>query len=167
MNSARFGDELRRLDGRNGEIAHRYYMLGESQRQIGEALGIGQQRVSQILAEIRGEIDGTTREDVRAGMAQRMASLRNAMAKLVDMDGTPVTAGKDGTVVVDPESGEVVRDYGLRVNAAREIRAIEERLAKLYGADEPTRVKTDMTVHGETEVVSSLAEEARAALNED
>ena len=162
----RTGGIPRRLDGRNGEIAHRYYMLSQSQQEIADDLQISQSRVSQILTDIRADIDATTREDIRAGIAQRMASMRNAMAELVEMDGMPVTAGKDGAVVKDPENDVVVRDYSLRVKAAQEIRAIEERLAKLYGADEPTRTRTDVTIHGEQDGQDALAREAAADLDE-
>lgn len=162
----RTGGVPRRLDGRNGEIARRYFLRGQSQREIADDLGIGQQRVSEILTEIKKDIAGTTKESVRADITARLSQLRESMAELIEMDGAPVTAGKDGTVVLDPESGVVVRDYALRVNAARELRALDERLAKLHGADEPTRVTQNVTIHGEDDRTMALASEITAGLDE-
>jgi DNA-binding transcriptional regulator LsrR (DeoR family) len=163
----RFGGAVRRLDGRNGEIARRYYLMSQSQQEIADDLGISQSRVSQVLRDVRSEIDATTREDVKADIAARLAQLRAGMVELVEMEGAPVTAGKDGQVVTDPETGAVVRDYALRVNATRTVIDIERRLAALYGADEPARLRTDLTVSGMTEQAAQLAAEAREALDPD
>jgi DNA-binding CsgD family transcriptional regulator len=164
----RLGGKIRRLDGRNGEVARRYYLHGHTQQAIADDLGISQSLVSDILKRARTELDGTTRESVKADITARLGQLRESLAELLEMEGAPVTAGKDGTVVNDPETGAVVRDYGLRVNAARELRALDERLAKLHGADEPAKVKTDVTVHGESERAELLAAEvaAQAGLDE-
>lgn len=162
----------RRLEGRDGQIAYDYYVRGMSQMAIGEKYGIVHQRVSQVLAEIRADIDAKTREDHRAEIAQRTEQYRRVMADLLEREGAPVTAGKDGQVVYDPETTgpdgkpTVVRDYGLRVNAMRELRALDERLAKLYGTDAPTRSIADLTITGEADKASDLAAEARADLDE-
>lgn len=163
MANARFGGKIRRLEGRDGEIARRYFLLSEPQTVIADALGISQQRVSQVLKEIRDETNSRTRESIQAGIAERLDQYRASMAELAEMEGAPVTAGKDGAVVHDPETELVVRDYSARINATRTMLDIESRLAKLYGADEPTRTKTDVTVHGETDSTAALA----ADLDED
>lgn len=166
--NARFGGQLRRLEGRNGEIARRYFLHGHTQQAIADDLGISQSRVSQLLGEVKDELAGTKPETVKEEITARLGQLRQTLAELVEMDGAPVTAGKDGDVVTDPETHAVVRDYSLRVNAARELRALDERLAKLYGADEPAKTKTDVTIHGEDERAGALAAElaARAGLDE-
>jgi hypothetical protein len=167
MTDARFGTTtFRRLEGRDGQISYDFYVMGMSQTAIAEKYEITQGRVSQILSAMRADIDATTRDDVRAGILARTEHYRRVMADLVEREGAPVTAGKDGRVVTDPVTGEVVRDYGARVNAMRELRALDERMAKLFGTDEPTRTKTDLTVTGEAEQASELAAEARTDLDE-
>lgn len=162
----RFGGTLdRRLEGRDGQIAYDFAVLGMSQLAIAEKHGISQQRVSQILAENRRQTDSITVADHRAQMLDRITAYRRSLAELAEMEGAPVTAGKDGQVVTDPETEQVVRDYSLRLNATKELRALDERLAKLVGADEPAKLRTDVTVTGASEAASQLAAEAVADLD--
>lgn len=137
-----------------------------SQRAIAEKHGISQQRVSEILAENRKHTDSVTVAEHRAQMLDRITAFRRALAELAEMEGAPITAGKDGNVVLDPETNQVVRDYGLRLNATKAMVQLDERLAKLVGTDEPSKLRTDVTIHGEAEGTNSLADEARADLDE-
>lgn len=163
----RFGGiPTRRLEGRDGEIVYDWSVRGMSQPAIAEKHGISQPRVSKILAEARKQTDSITVEEERTALRQRIGAYRASLAELVDMKGAPVTAGKDGNVVLDPEGGEVVRDYGTRVAALGQMVRLDERLAKLMGLDEPAKVKTDVTVTGAAEAASALAVEVAHDLNE-
>jgi hypothetical protein len=154
-----------RLGERDARIAADY-AFGMSQEKLGQKYELSQQRVSEILAAVRAEHDATTREDHRAAIAARIAEHHRMLRELAEMEGAPVTAGKDGDVVTDPESGEVVRDYSGRLNAIRTMLAVDERLAKLIGTDAPTRSISDITITGEADKASDLAAEARADLDE-
>jgi transcriptional regulator with XRE-family HTH domain len=156
----------RRLEGRDGQISYDFAVLGMSQIAIAEKHGISQQRVSQILAENRKHTDSITVADHRAQMLDRITAYRRSMAELAAMEGAPVTAGKDGQVVRDPDTDVVVRDYSGRINATKTMLQIDERLAKLVGTDEPTRTRADVTVHGEQDGQDALAREAAADLDE-
>lgn len=160
------GLPTRRLEGRDGEIVYDWAVRGMSQPAIGQKHGLSQQRISEILAAARKETETVTREEERTALRQRIAAYRRSLAELVDMKGAPVTAGKDGQVVLDPEGGEVVRDYGTRVAALGQMVRLDERLAKLLGLDDPVKVKSDVTVTGLAEASSALAEQAAADLNE-
>jgi hypothetical protein len=73
-----------------------------------------------------------------------------------------VTAGKDGEVVRDPETEEIVRDYGLRLSTVDRLVKLDERLAKLTGADAPQKVEGSLTATV-TEVPADVAELLRQA----
>lgn len=164
----RFGGTLdRRLEGRDGQIAYDFAVLGMSQYALADKHGISQQRVSQILAENRRQTDAVTVADHRAEMLDRITAYRRSMAELAEMEGAPVTAGKDGQVVLDPETGVVVRDYSGRMNATKIMLQVDERLAKLVGTDEPSKLRTDLTVTGAGDAAALLAAEASTDLNGD
>jgi hypothetical protein len=157
-----------RLGDRDAKICADY-AFGMTQAAIAEKYDLGQQRVSQILADQRARHDATTREDHRAAIAERVAEHHRMLRELAEMEGAPVTAGKDGQVVYDigPNGKQVVvRDYSGRINAIRAMLAVDERLAKLIGTDAPTRSVTDVTITGEADKASDLAAEARADLDE-
>lgn len=163
----RFGGiPSRRLEGRDGEIVYDWSVRGMSQPAIAEKHGLTQARISQILSAARKETNSITVEEERTALRQRINAYRATLADLVDMNGAPVTAGKDGAIVRDPEDDSVVRDYGTRVAALGQMVRLDERLAKLMGLDEPAKVKTDVTVTGAVEAASSLAAEAGADLDE-
>jgi hypothetical protein len=160
-----------RLGERDARIAADY-AFGMSQEKLGQKYELSQQHISTILAAIRAEHDATTREDHRASIVARVAEHHRMLRELAEMEGAPVTAGKDGDIVYDPTvtgpDGKpvVVRDYSGRLNAIRTALAVDERLAKLIGTDAPTRSITDMTITDEPNKASDLAAEARAALDE-
>jgi hypothetical protein len=73
------------------------------------------------------------------------------------LNGAPVTAGKDGTVVYDPEGGTVVRDYAARMNALNLAIKADAELRKLTGADAAS--KTEITGSVRYEVVGVSTED--------
>lgn len=77
--------------------------------------------------------------ELRRASSDRLEYVAQRMMEILDRDGAPVTAGKDGDIVIDPATGEAVRDMSSQIAAARELRALSERLAKLYGLDAPAK----------------------------
>jgi hypothetical protein len=65
---------------------------------------------------------------------------QRAALELAEMRGAPVTAGKDGDVVLDPEDATVVRDYSLRLAALEQARKADVEIRKLHGLDAATKV---------------------------
>lgn len=83
--------------------------------------------------------------------------LRQETVKLIHHAGAPVTAGKDGMVVHDPDTGVVVRDYSLRLNAIREARALNDRLSKVLGLDSAVKVSVDTSAQAAAEEAAAVA----------
>lgn len=110
-----------------------------TQTEIGKRLGITQPAVSVILKAARAKIPPPDLNAIRQEAAERHLDVIRRAAELMEMEGAPVTAGKDGGVVYDPESGVVVRDYAGRVQAAKLLLEADRELRKLFGVDAATR----------------------------
>lgn len=134
------------LTEREAEVYELTVVNRLSQLKIAERLGISQPRVSQILSEARAKLPAPDLAAIRAAaLAMHERVQREALA-LAEMEGAPVTAGKDGTVVYDPITGLVVRDYAGRVNALRLALAADQEIRKLMGADAASKVESTATV---------------------
>lgn len=117
-----------------------------SQERVARHLGISQQRVSQIEERIRAALPGPDKAKMIRDSVELHANIIRRMHELADMEGAPVTSGKDGDIVRDPESDAVVRDYSGRVNAYRLALAAEAELRKLIGLDAATKTESTATV---------------------
>lgn len=148
-----------RLEGRNGEI-WRKHLLGWTQVAIAEEFGIDQSRVSRILSDIRASIPEPDMIQARQTHLELLTDLRRRLAEIALSDPPPVTAGKDGLPVRDPETGAYVRDYSGRRQALMDVARLEERTAKLLGLDAPQ--KTEVTVSEAQRIAA--AEVAASAL---
>lgn len=131
---------------RNAEII-KAYGRGRTQQSLAEEYGVSQKRISEIIQAHRlaqGPIDKAEQINAAADLLDHL--IEQAM-ELAAMEGAPVTAGKDGLVVVDPERkgphGEAVfvRDYSGRVAAIHLIKSLLERKAKLLGLDSATKTE--------------------------
>lgn len=131
---------------RNAQIIE-LYARGRTLSTLSEQFGISQQTISEIIQRHRikrGPIDKAEEINRAAELLDRM--IEEAMA-LVEREGAPVTAGKDGLVVVDPElkgphdEPVYVRDYSGRLAAMNQARALLERKAKLLGLDSATKTE--------------------------
>jgi hypothetical protein len=117
-----------------------------TQSEIGRRLGISQQDVSYHLANARAKLPPIDFDAIRKeSLALHLDTLRAAL-ELSDMRGAPVTAGKDGDVVLDPEDGSVVRDYALRLAARETARKADVEIRKLLGLDAAQKVESTATV---------------------
>jgi hypothetical protein len=67
-----------RLEGRNGQIWRRY-VQGQTQARIGEELGLSQQRVSEVIAEVREAIPAEVRSDAALLAVERADALLAAV----------------------------------------------------------------------------------------
>jgi hypothetical protein len=138
-----------RLDGRNGEVWEHYAVKRWTQERIAEKFEITPQRVSQIIALVRDSINVA---DKGAYIKESVELYRSTIAKLhelAEMDGAPVTAGKDGDLVLDPATGEHVRDYALRLSALKLANDTDAQLRKLLGLDAASKVESTATVRHE------------------
>ena len=122
-----------------------------TQREIAERMGVSQPRVSQILADARAKLPPVDLAAVRQEALELHLDVIRRAYLLAEMNGAPVTAGKDGGVVYDPEDNSIVRDYTLRMNALALALKADEQRRKLLGADAAT--KTEVTGSVRYEVI--------------
>lgn len=127
------------LTEREAEVYRLTVVNRLTQREIGERLGITQPAVSMILKAAREKIPPPDLNAIRQEAAERHLDVIRRAAELMEMEGAPVTAGKDGGVVRDPETDAVVRDYAGRVQAAKLLLEADRELRKLFGVDAATK----------------------------
>ena len=132
-----------RLAGRDGDI-WRGYCSGKTQEALAREFGISQSRISQIINEVRASIPEVDKAQAFQRELDFLDVLRVQAIEIANMPAAPVTAGKDGDVVLDPETGAVVRDYAGKLSAMDRAVKMHERYAKLLGLEAPTKV--DVTV---------------------
>lgn len=118
-------------------------------QKIGDHFGLSSQRVSVILADVREKMPPIDVAGVRQQALDFYDDMQRRLMELVELNGAPVTAGKDGEVVYDPESGAAVRDFSGRINALRAALDADKERRKLLGADAATKVESTATVRYE------------------
>lgn len=135
-------------EARDQDIFRRVKVYGWTQERTAEHFGIAQSRVSQIVTamEARGLPDAAA---LRQASYERLMEIQARQLEISLLKGAPVTAGKDGDVVYDPETGAVVRDYGGILKALADAVRTDSELAKRFGLDAATKVETKQTVRYE------------------
>jgi hypothetical protein len=138
---------MRAQHERNAEI-WRAYVDGEGQASIGKRYGITQQTVSEIIVKWRESIPQETREERALREIAFLDEVRVEAMKVARMTPAPVTVGKDGDILRDPEhkdpetrEGVVVRDYSGRLAAMSLGVTVSTHMRKLLGLDAPTRTE--------------------------
>lgn len=119
--------------GRNGKIwaAH---MAGLNIQQIADAFDLSNQRVSQILDQIRKAIPNDEKATIRTMRLELLNELKAQCMEIALADAAPAFA-PNGKAHVDPTTGAVVRDYAYKLNAVDRLLKIDERIAKATGTD--------------------------------
>jgi hypothetical protein len=155
-------DGLERFSERDAQIWTDRTRYSMSTLAIARKHGISQQRVSQILAAIRESIPVDVREQaVMEADAAYRELIADAM-RIMDMLPPPVTAGKDGKILIDPVTKEVVRDHAGRLRAIETVARLLEHRRRLFGLDAPT--KLDVHTNTEQGAADKAAKEAAARL---
>jgi hypothetical protein len=126
------------------------YVRGKTQQQIADQFSLDHSTVSDDLRIHAESMTPQSRETAVKRHEETIAWAVDQLRELALLDGAPVTAGKDGQVVYDPESGAVVRDYAGRFTAIRELRGYLDREAKLLGLNAADKVEVSgaVTVEG-------------------
>lgn len=112
-----------------------------TQSAIGERVGLSQERVGQILRRMRERLPAPDIEAIRAEALALHHRTQELALEIAEMSGAPVTAGKDGDVLYDPEHGGVVRDYAGRVAALKLALEADREIRKLLGADAASKTE--------------------------
>jgi hypothetical protein len=120
-----------------------------NQREIGERLGVTQQAVSDVLIRARAKLPPVDYEAMRRQSLELHEEIQRQALALAEREGAPVTAGKDGDLVLDPSTGEHVRDYSLRLAALETARKADVEIRKLLGLDAATKTEVSGSVRYE------------------
>ncbi len=123
------------LSDEERQMYHWHAVERKTQREIAGMLGITQQAVSARMQQIRKKIPPIDLDSVRQELLAIYADSLRVTAELMAMDGVPVTAGKDGDYVYDPETNEVARDYSGRIAAVKTRNEVTAHMRKLLGLD--------------------------------
>lgn len=118
---------------------------GKTRRTIAAHYGISTSAIQEIVTRERSKnpIDKADEIASQASMLDELIELASEVARL---RGAPVTAGKDGDVVYDPATNEVVRDHGGRLQAMQTVKALQERKAKLLGLDSAVKAEVQASI---------------------
>lgn len=138
-------DGDKRLTGRNGAI-WREFIQGCTQEFLADKYGLSQVRVSAIIKEVRATVPPADRGEMLQESLELIREVRRKAMELVEMAGAPVAVGKDGTVLYDPETGELVRDYSLRLKALDTAMKASDVEAKRLGLDSPIKLESSSRV---------------------
>lgn len=149
--------------GRNGQWWRDYVIKGMTMEAIAERDGVDKATVSRAIKTVRDSIPEQERAEVRAELRDFYRELRMRALEIAELLPAPVTAGKDGDPVYDPETGQVVRDYSGRLTAYKTAAEMADRERKMMGADEAQRVQVET---GEDEAARRLAAESAAYLDQ-
>ena len=145
-----------RLYGRNGAL-WREYCRGATQEDLADKYGISQATVSESIAKVANSIPQRERAELIKEEIDFFRDMRIRLLEVFDLEAAPVTAGKDGDIVRDPETGEPVRDHTGRLNAARMALAYSERMHKLLGLEAAMKIETGPAEDEKTKEVASEA----------
>lgn len=155
MSEASNNDAIAHLEEREVQIYEMRVKRQMTLQSIATELQISPQRVSVILARIREKMPPPSLEEVRQQAIEMHLDIIERARFLAAMNGAPVTAGKDGEVVYDPENGTVVRDYSGRVRAHElELKSMKE-LRSLLGLDAAGKMEVAQTVRYVVEGVNT------------
>lgn len=133
----------RELTEEDYEIYRLHAVNRWTQARIAERYGMSQQSLSRRLMDIRASLPPIDFDELRRDMLSIYENTLERVAHLIELPGVPVTAGKDGEIVCDPTTGEVVRDYGGRLAALKVAHDATMHIRKMFGLDAPERMSHD------------------------
>jgi hypothetical protein len=136
-----------------------------NQEALAEKYEISQQRVSQIIAQVRESIPPEDKDKVRQEHLELARTMRAELAKLVDMGPIPAYSNGRPIMIADDDGtragGRSLRAPGRDGPATKWI----ERESKLLGVDAPTKVEASVAL-SEQDAAQALAAEAAARMAE-
>lgn len=127
-----------------------------TQAQLAAHFGVTQPAISARLKIIRGKLPSV--EDRLAETQLKLFELYEdsirRLTELANMEGAPVTVGKNGDILYDPEikrdgEGAVVRDYSGRMQAIKLAGEQARELRKMLGIDAAEKVELSGSVRYE------------------
>lgn len=131
---------------RDAEIYIRF-VRGERQMRLADEFGVSPARISQIISEQRDRIPAEDRISMVKDSIELQRLVRKQALDIADLPGAPVAVGKDGQILYDPVTKDVVRDYKTQLAALALAAQTDNDLAKRLGLNAPNQVESTSTVH--------------------
>lgn len=145
------------LSDRDEQIIRAYVVRRRTLAEVGQEFDLSVTRVHQIIQNYRASLKPIDHEQIRREMLEVYFDTLRRAGELDLLEGAPVTSGKDGEVVRDPESGAVVRDYSGRLAAHQVRMRATEHIRKMLGLDAAEKVET--TQHVKYELIGINTED--------
>ena len=137
-------DLARPMTVKNQEQADRIMLMiasGYTQKMVATKLGLARSTVSEIVSRERAAAP-IDREAEMYAARDLLDNLIRQATEVAEMGPAPVTAGKDGEIVMKPGSDtEWVEDHSGRLAAMQTVKQLLERKSKLLGLDSPARTE--------------------------
>lgn len=134
------------------------YVKGWTMPQIAREYGLDVSTISDDLRMYREALPELDRQQMIQRHHDTLADITKRLDEISRLEAPPVTAGKDGDVVIDPDTGQIVRDYGAQITALGQIRATLAQEAKLAGLNAADKVEVSGSVTVNGPVDQELAE---------
>ena len=137
---------------------------GQTYGKIAELLGIPDAVAAKRCAEVGyGLAPG---DDLRTGRRRAAEELDMMRRKLWDIaDGTYYKVAANGTVVLDPATGEPLQDPDAIINALRALAEVNKHYRTLLGTDAP-KLSANLSATGSLEDIRAAIEATRAELEQ-
>lgn len=156
--------ETERLQDRNERWYRLHAIEGKTLRAIASQEGVTSATVHSAIKQVRDSIPDKSRDETIRDVLEFYAKVRNEAWKIAELTPAPVTAGKDGTVVYDPETGAIVRDYSGRLRAMETAMKTVESERKMLGLDAAVKIEQNVT---DQVAADRAAQEAAARLESE
>lgn len=134
---------MREQTERNAEIFRRW-TEGESQKAIGESLGLDRRTVSDVINRAKAKLGPADRAEMITTFTRETARNIEVLTEIRDGKRAPMF-NKDGDILRD-EQQNVVEDVAPVFASVAEIRQQQAAAAKLLGLNAPDRAQTESTV---------------------
>ena len=117
-------------------------------QEIADAFNLGVQRIDQIVKQYAASIPAEERDQIVQMRREVLGTVQQMLFDMARMKPAPAFA-PNGKAHIDPETGESIRDYSLRLNAIDRLLKADERIGKLTGTD--NAVQHTLTVSAEAQ----------------
>lgn len=133
------------------------YCAGHKQQAIAKRFGVSQPTVVRAIQRVK---DSIPKEDKQELIRREVALLDRIRAEMMDdfEARLPPAFNQAGRPLVDPETGEIVRDRSSRYAALDRVLRAQAEYRKLLGLDEATKV--DANVQQVTYVLLGVDDQA-------
>lgn len=158
--------ESDRLRGRNGKF-WRLYCSGQTLEAIADAHDVAVATVHAAIKQVRDSIPAHVRDEAIQEVRDHLRVLRAEATRIADLMPPPVTAGKDGEILIDPLTNEIVRDYSGKLRAMETALKFAESERKLLGLDAAQKIEQTITDQAAADKAAEEAAKRLEALEQE